>query len=106
MEELLDILREFRDSRGWLKYHTPKNLAVSISIEVAELLEIFQWTRSSDEEFEVLERRKGEVEEEIADVLIYLLFLCDVAEINPIEAVKRKMEKNERKYPKNRVHEF
>ncbi len=106
MEELFEILREFRDSRGWLKYHTPKNLAASIAIEAAELLELFQWTRSAEEEFEVLERRKKEVEEEIADVLIYLLFLCDIAKIDPVKAAREKMRKNERKYPKDIVHEF
>ncbi len=106
MDELFVILREFRDSRGWRKYHTPKNLAGSIAIEAAELLELFQWTRSSEEEFRVLEKRKRDVEEEIADILIYTLFLCDIAGIDPIEAVKRKMEKNEQKYPKDRVFEF
>lgn len=106
MQELFDILREFRDSRGWKKYHTPKNLSVSISIEAAELLELFQWTTSVEDEMRVLEERGKEVEEEVADILIYTLFLCDVAGIDPLVAVKRKMEKNERKYPKDRVYEF
>ncbi len=106
MDELLEILREFRDSRGWRKYHTPKNLASSIAIEAAELLELFQWTRSREEEIEVLKKKRREVEEEIADILIYILFLCDVAQIDPIEAVKKKMVKNEQKYPKDRVFEF
>ncbi|WP_456330588.1 nucleotide pyrophosphohydrolase [Archaeoglobus sp.] len=106
MQELFDILRDFRDSRGWRKYHTPKNLSVSIAIEAAELLELFQWTRSVEDEMRVLEERGRDVEEEIADILIYALFLCDVAGIDPLVAVKRKMEKNERKYPKDRVHEF
>ncbi len=106
MQELFDILREFRDSRGWRKYHTPKNLSVSISIEAAELLELFQWTTSVEDEMRVLGERGKEVEEEVADILIYTLFLCDVAGIDPLVAVKRKMEKNERKYPKDRVYEF
>jgi len=106
MQELFEILREFRDSRGWKKYHTPKNLSVSIAIEAAELLELFQWTRGFEDEMKVLDEKLGQVEEEVADILIYTLFLCDVAGIDPVTAVKKKMEKNERKYPKDRVHEF
>jgi len=106
MQELFEILRKFRDSRGWKKYHTPKNLSVSIAIEAAELLELFQWTRSFEDEMKVLDEKLGQVEEEVADILIYTLFLCDVAGIDPVTAVKKKMEKNERKYPKDRVHEF
>ncbi len=99
-EELFSILRKFRDERGWKKYHTPKNLAASIAIEASELLELFQWTRSVEEEWRVVENKRREVEEEVADILIYLLFFCDAAGIDPIKAFKRKMAKNERRYPK------
>ncbi len=100
MEELFEILRKFRDERGWREYHTFKNLASSIVIEASELLELFQWTRSVEDEMRIVEDRREEVEEEVADVLIYLLFFCDVAGIDPVEAFRRKMAKNERKYPK------
>lgn len=101
LDELFATLREFRDSRNWQKYHTPKNLASSIVIEASELLELFQWTRSREDEERVIRERRKDVEEEIADVLIYLLFFCDAAGIDPVEAFKMKMEKNEEKYPKN-----
>ncbi len=98
-DELLGVLREFRDARGWRKYHTLKNLASSIVIESSELLELFQWTRSVEEERRIVESRREEVEEEVADILIYLLFFCDVAGIDPIRAFRKKMAKNERRFP-------
>ncbi|WP_202319543.1 nucleotide pyrophosphohydrolase [Archaeoglobus neptunius] len=98
LEELFNILRKFRDERGWKKYHTPKNLASSIVIEASELLELFQWTRSFDEEQRVLRERYEEVEDEVADILIYLLFFCDIADIDPVEAFKKKMARNEERF--------
>jgi NTP pyrophosphatase (non-canonical NTP hydrolase) len=96
LQSLIQRLRTFRDQRGWRKYHTPKNLAISISIEAAELLELFQWIENEDE---VLEKQKERVEEEIADIFIYLLFFCDAVGIDIVKAAERKMDKNERKYP-------
>ncbi len=100
-EELLNTLREFRDSRNWQKYHTPKNLASSIVIEASELLELFQWARSRENEERVIRERREEVEDEVADILIYLLFFCDAAEIDIVKAFRKKMAKNEAKYPKD-----
>ncbi|MBN2840127.1 MAG: nucleotide pyrophosphohydrolase [Coriobacteriia bacterium] len=89
---------EFRDERDWKQFHSPRNLAASISIEAAELLECFQW--SSDETIaDDVEKRRGEIEEEIADVLIYALLLAHDTGIDPAEAVQRKLEKNDAKYP-------
>ncbi len=92
LDSVVERLRKFRDERGWRKYHTPKNLAISISVEAAELLEIFQWTDN-------VEDKKAQIEEEVADVMIYILYFCDVMGIDILKAIERKMEKNERKYP-------
>lgn len=98
LDGILKSLRDFRDKRDWLKFHTPKNLATSILIEACELLEIFQWTRSVEEEKEILENKRQEIAEEVADVFIYLLFLCDVANLDLEKAVKEKMAKNEGRF--------
>jgi len=98
MEEIIEILRQFRDKRGWKKYHSPKNLAVSMAIEVSELMEIFQWTRSLEEEMGLLKDKRDEIAEELADVMIYLLLFCDVAGIDILKAVKNKMAKNEERF--------
>ncbi len=101
LENLLERLRKFRDERDWRKYHKLKNLAISISIEAAELLEHFQWV----DEIE-LEKKREEIEEEVADVFIYLLFFCDVAGIDLIKATEKKMNKNELKYPAKKDWKF
>ncbi|MEM0202971.1 MAG: nucleotide pyrophosphohydrolase [Archaeoglobaceae archaeon] len=98
LEGILNTLRDFRDKRDWLKFHTPKNLATSIVIEACELLELFQWTRSLEEEKEVLESRRQEIAEEVADIFIYLLFFCDIANLDLERAVKEKMLKNESRF--------
>ena len=98
LEDLAQQIVAFRDERDWQQFHSPKNLAASISIEAAELLECFQW--SSDETIAAdVDKRRGEIEEEIADVLIYALLLAHDTGIEPAEAVRRKLEKNDKKYP-------
>lgn len=90
LNELKKLVVEFRDERSWKKYHNPKDLAISVSIEAAELLELFQWDNKYDKEG---------LEDEMADVLIYLLSLSDVTHIDLYEAVIKKIEKNSIKYP-------
>ncbi len=98
MEELVQSIRDFARDRDWNKFHSPKNLAMALSVEVAEIVEHFQWlTQSQSDE---LDREKlAQIEEEIADVMIYLTRLADRLGINPIEAAKKKMRLNEKKYP-------
>jgi len=96
----LEIVRSFRDKRDWSIYHKPKDLAISITIEAAELLELFQWL--SDEDIEQLRSSQkfiSRVAEEISDILIYLLSLVDILGIDIVEQVKRKIKANETKYP-------
>lgn len=90
MEEILDRIRKFREDRDWNKFHTPENLAKSISIEAGELLEHFQWDNNY---------HKQEVSEELADVMIYCIHMADAMGVDIKEIILDKMNKNEQKYP-------
>lgn len=100
IEELQKKIIEFRDARDWEQYHTPKDLAISISLEAAELLEIFQW--KGPQEVEAIksdpEGRKR-VKEELGDVLIYALNMCHAFGFDPSKVILEKLEINEKKYP-------
>ena len=98
MEEVIERIRAFRDERDWLKFHDPKNLAVSIAIEAAELLEEFQWLDREQSERHAAEHREA-VSDEIADVAIYLIELADILEIDLATAINAKLDKNAVKYP-------
>ncbi len=89
--ETIERIRKFTDDRDWNQFHTPANLAKSISIESNELLECFQW----DEDNFNIDR----VKEELADVLVYCRNMLDVLELDEDEIVNDKMTKNEKKYP-------
>ena len=99
IEELTAEIRRFRDERDWLQFHDPKNLASSVCIEAAELLELFQFAASGEASFRVAAEKKERLSEEIADVAIYLLELADLAKIDLGEAIRDKMRKNAAKYP-------
>lgn len=98
MQKVIEQIRRFRDERDWLQFHDPKNLAASISIEAAELLELFQWTHGADAA-RVARENKEKVADEVADVAIYLLELCDIVGIDIERAIETKLEKNAKKYP-------
>lgn len=98
LDDLTRRIVEFRDERDWKQFHSPRNLAASISIEAAELLECFQWSSDATAADDVA-RRHGEIEDEIADVLIYTLLLAHDTGIDSTEAVQRKLAKNGMKYP-------
>jgi dCTP diphosphatase len=89
-DEVFRALREFVSERNWQQFHTPENLAKSISIEAAELLELFQWTEPSD---------TSEVQDELADVITYCLLLADRYELDVEKIVLEKLEKTKAKYP-------
>ena len=86
----MDVLKKFRDDRNWERFHTPENLAKSISIEAAELLELFQWSNDCNIEC---------IKEELADVLIYCYNMCLVLGVEPDKIMLEKIKKNEVKYP-------
>jgi NTP pyrophosphatase (non-canonical NTP hydrolase) len=98
MDDTITKIRKFRDDRDWKQFHDPKNLAVSISIEAAELLELFQWMSGAEATRYAAENRER-VSEEIADVAIYLIELADITGIDLAQAIEAKLEKNARKYP-------
>ena len=98
MDEVLARIRQFRDERDWLQFHDPKNLAVSVAIEAAELLEEFQW-KDKDEAWRHAEENLETVADEIADVAIYLYELADILKIDLGRAILAKLDKNAVKYP-------
>lgn len=85
---------QFRDDRNWKQFHNPKDLAISISLEAAELLENFQW---SGADLDVPEKSE-KIEDELADVLIYCTLMADAMGMNMNEIVSKKLEKNAKKY--------
>jgi NTP pyrophosphatase (non-canonical NTP hydrolase) len=95
IQNLINKINKFRDERNWRQFHNPKDLAISISIEAAELLEDFQWISSE----EAIETNKENIREEIADVLIYSLMLCSDLDLDIKEIVEEKLLKNGKKYP-------
>lgn len=94
-------LRAFARERDWEQFHSPKNLAMALSVEVAEIVEHFQWL-TEEQSRKLPARKREEVEEEVADVLIYLLRLADRLDIDPLEAAVRKVAVNEKRYPVQR----
>jgi len=98
--QLQRALAEFAVKRDWGRFHTPKNLAAALSVEAAELLEIFQWL-TPEESARVMERPETahRVCDEVADVLAYLLQLCEVLGVDALSALAEKMERNERRFP-------
>lgn len=101
-KSLQSELREFAKERDWEQFHSPKNLAMALSVEVAELLEIFQWM--SEEDSKTLSKESNDsVAEEIADVQIYLARIADILDIDIGEAVEKKLQVNREKYPADRV---
>lgn len=98
IQVLTAAINRFREERDWKQFHKPKDLAISLTLEAAELLEHFQW-RSDDEVRVYVREHKEDVADEIADVFNYLLQLADDLEIDVIEASYCKLEKNAKKYP-------
>lgn len=94
-KETITQILQFRDDRDWKQFHNPKDLAISISLESAELLEIFQW--SADDLF--CEDKTDRMKEELADVLIYGTLLADCCGLDIDEIIQNKIKKNNEKYP-------
>lgn len=96
MEDILRALRAFRDERDWAKFHRPKDLAISVSVEAAELLEVFQW---QNENQPLSEGDRRAVADEAADVLLYTLMIFDRLGLDPTAEAFRKIDQNSKKYP-------
>ena len=106
-EENLNNLRhaisDFAKARDWEQFHTPKNLVMALNVEVAELMEHFQWlTPEQSQQLEI--QTKAEVAKEIADVLIYLVRLAEVLGVDTLQAAFDKIQINAKKYPVHKAH--
>ena len=98
LAELQDAVEAFVTERDWAQFHTPKNLAMGVAIEAAEIMEHFQWT-TAEESCALPAEKRAMVADEIGDVLIYLVRLARVLEIDPVAAATDKLAQNRRKYP-------
>jgi NTP pyrophosphatase (non-canonical NTP hydrolase) len=98
--ELRELIRNFVDARDWEQFHAPKNLAMSLAIEAAELMEHFQWiSTEKSREIAAEPGQLAEVSDELADVLCYALAMANQLNIDLSSAIRSKMKKNEEKYP-------
>ena len=95
-------LREFAKERDWGQFHSPKNLSMALTVEAAELLEKFQWL-TEKQSFQLSEKKGKEVEEEIGDILIYLVRIADQLNIDLIQVANQKLKHNAGKYPINKA---
>jgi dCTP diphosphatase len=99
IEELQHRIREFARERDWEQFHTSKNLAMALAGETGELLEIFQWLTTEQGDQVMASPRASDVEDELADVLIYLVRLADVLHVDLLTAARKKLDRNEDRYP-------
>lgn len=98
IKKLTEKIKKFRDERDWIQFHNHKDMALSLVLEAAEVLEHFQW-KSAEEVAAHGKLCKDEISDELADVAMYLFELADNLGINLPEAIERKLEKNAQKYP-------
>ena len=98
IKEITKRIVELRDERDWKQFHTPKDMALSLVLEAAEVLEHFQW-KSREEVEEYVKTHKNEVGEELADVLCWVLLMCHDLNIDIYKTSLKKMEKTKKKYP-------
>lgn len=94
-KETVEIVKKFRDDRDWRQFHNPKDLAISLSLEASELLEVFQWSADDLECYGKMDK----IREELADVLCYSILLADRCGLNMDEIIREKMQRNGEKYP-------
>ncbi len=100
LRELKERIRAFSQARDWEQFHVPKNLAMALAAEVGELMESFLWVDAEESRLLCDDPvKRAEVEEELADVLIYTLRFADVAGLDATKAIMKKMARNEERYP-------
>ena len=98
LQEVVDRIRQFRDARDWKQFHHPKDMAAGLAIEAAELMELFLW-KNEQEQTEIVETKREQIEDELADIGMFLLELADNLNVDLLTAIEAKMEKNAAKYP-------
>ena len=94
-QETINEALKFRDDRDWKQFHNPKDLAISISLEAAELLEVFQWSAEDVQ----CEKKMDKIKEELADVVNYCVLMADTCGLDLDEIVTEKIKRNNEKYP-------
>ena len=99
LKKIRNRLRNFATDRDWDQFHNPKNLTIALSVEVSELLEIFQWSKNGGLDEINDEKTKKDIEREIADVFNYIVRLSDILNIDIEKVAHRKIDENEIKYP-------
>ena len=99
-EDTANEIVRFRDERNWKQFHTPKDLALSLCLEAAELLEVFQWSGTDL----YCEEKKERIKEELADVVHYCVLLADVCDIDLDSASREKLQRNREKYPVEKAY--
>ncbi|MCR5404435.1 MAG: nucleotide pyrophosphohydrolase [Butyrivibrio sp.] len=102
IKELTKKVVEFRDARNWKQFHRPKDMAISISLEAAELLEVFQWS-GADTEVDT-DKKLSKVKEELADILMYALLMGNDLGLDIPEIINDKLAENNRKYPAEKAY--
>lgn len=102
IKKIEKILKQFSEERDWEQFHSPKNLSMALSVEVSELVEIFQWL-TDEQSYNLDDSKKQHAKEEVADIAIYLLRICMKLNINLEDAIIKKMKINEEKYPVGKV---
>jgi dCTP diphosphatase len=98
LEDLRTGIREFVAERDWEQFHSPKNLAMALSVEASEIVEHFQWL-TEEQSRNLPPEKLAEIREEIGDVMIYLIKLASALGVDPVEAARSKLEINKQKYP-------
>ncbi len=102
IKEITEKIKRFRDDRDWMQFHNHKDMALSLMLEAAEVLEHFQW-KANDEIENYIENSRGDIADELADVAIYLFELADNMKIDLSMAISKKLIKNAEKYPVNKA---
>lgn len=102
IDKLTERIKEFCEERDWKKYHNMKDLAISLNLEAAEVLEHFQW-KSEEEVREYVKTHKEDIGEELSDVLYWVLLMGKNLEVDISDAFEKKMRKNEEKYPVEKI---
>ncbi|MEQ4224684.1 MULTISPECIES: MazG-like family protein [Pseudomonas syringae group] len=99
LDELTQRLHRIRDQNDWKQFHSPKNLAMAASVEMSELVEIFQWLRE-DQSRELSSEQLAHAGQEVGDIVLYLLLLCSELGLNMDEVVRSKLTDSERRFAK------
>ena len=102
LEDLAVRLKKFADARDWEKFHTPKNLAMALSVEVSELAEIFQWMTAEESSRAMSDQKLADaVRDELADITLYLVRLSAILKVDLLAEANAKIERNEKRFPPN-----